>query len=180
MNLPSREECMELLKRENTPENIIRHTLVVNKIAVFLAKKLKEKGENVNIDLVDRASLLHDIKKWESIQNKTDASHGEIGENFLKDRYPEIAELVRKHMLYEVVDLKTWEEKIICYADKRVNHDKIVSLKQRFDYINKRYPPKNKKLRKKVYDKYFELEKEIFEKLDTSPDILNSSGNSHY
>ncbi|MBN2423100.1 HDIG domain-containing protein [Candidatus Woesearchaeota archaeon] len=174
MNLPTREECFELLKKEQTPENIMNHSLMINKIAVFLAKKLNEKGINVNIELVDAASLLHDVKKWEEIKNNSKTHHGIEAYNLFKHKYPELANVIKKHMLYEIIDsgLDSWEEKLVHYADRRVNHDKLVSLKQRFDYLNKRYPPKDPSKRQKVYELNIKLEKEIFFELDIEPEDL--------
>jgi len=61
MNLPNKEECEELFAKYNTPQNVIKHSKQVNKIAVWLAKKLKENNIDINIELVDYASLLHDL-----------------------------------------------------------------------------------------------------------------------
>ena len=52
---PSREECIAWLKELKMPENILAHVMQVNRIAVFIAKKLKQKGVAVDVDLVDRA-----------------------------------------------------------------------------------------------------------------------------
>ncbi|MBN1502995.1 HDIG domain-containing protein [Candidatus Woesearchaeota archaeon] len=167
MNLPSREECFELLKKEGTPKNIITHSVIVTKIAVLLATKLIEKGIKINVELVEKASLLHDIKKWDEIKKNKKATHGVDGESFLTGKYPELANLVKKHMLYEVlVGLNSWEEKIVNYADKRVNHDKIVSLKERFSYLEKRYNLKGDKDWQKVKELFYYLENEIFDRID--------------
>lgn len=143
MKLPTRKQCFELMKKYEMPENIIKHSLIVNKLSVSLAKKLKDRGEDVNIDLVDRASLLHDIGKiFEIRKTKSGGWHGEIGYKILKrEGFPEIAVITRKHVLSYFLRGKfnTWEEKIIQYADDRVNHDKIVTLNERFKYLLKRY-----------------------------------------
>ena len=79
------------------------------------------------------ASLLHDVKKL----SKSD--HVIEGYEFIKSLgFPEVAVIIRKHGLSHIDNddfmPKTWEEKIVFYADKRVNHDKIVNLDERFDY----------------------------------------------
>ncbi len=43
--------------------NVVEHSLVVNALAVYLAKKITEAGHLVDMDLVDTASILHDIAK---------------------------------------------------------------------------------------------------------------------
>jgi putative nucleotidyltransferase with HDIG domain len=172
MKPPNKKECLELLKKYNTPENIIKHSLKVNEISVFLAKKLKQKGIKIDIDLLNAGSLLHDIKKWDEIRNNKISSHGFDGYNLFKNKLPKLADVIKKHMLYQIPYLKTWEEKIVHYADRRVNHDKIVSLEKRFDYLNKRYPAIDKKKRKKIYELNKKLEKEIFSKIDIKPEEI--------
>ena len=51
MNLPTTEECFKILEEYNVPQNIIEHSLIVNKISIFLAKELKT--EDINIKLLD-------------------------------------------------------------------------------------------------------------------------------
>ncbi len=147
MHSPTTEECIALLRKHDIFENILAHTLAVNKVAMFLARKMKERGVDVDLELVNAASLLHDIGKSEEIRRKeTDrnpASHMEIGYSILKEEYSEIAAIVRKHILDDIIDTDlsqlSIEHKIIIYADKRVNHSQIVSLDERLDYIRKRY-----------------------------------------
>lgn len=167
--MPSRKECMELLE-ESVNENVVRHSLQVNKIAMFLGKKMNENGENIDLELLDRASLLHDLDKIESLEK---GNHGIIGEKKLKERgWHEIAGIVRKHVLDQIlVGLNSLEEKIVFYADKRVKHTEIVSLKERLQYIHERYGKANKQLQEKgkeIEEKLIELEKEILRKAKVS------------
>jgi len=63
--LPTREQCLQLLKKHKVleniviSENIVRHSLQVGRIAAFLAEKLKAAGEQVGVELVGRSSILH-------------------------------------------------------------------------------------------------------------------------
>ena len=67
---------------------------------------------------------------------------------------------------------QTWEEKILNYADKRVAHDKIVSLEQRRQDALKRYQ-KHKYIKvDKRHKELLELEKEIFDKIDIKPEDI--------
>ncbi|MFH0875385.1 MAG: HDIG domain-containing metalloprotein [archaeon] len=179
MNIPSRKDCMDLLMHDFPPQNIIEHSLVVNRISVFIAKKLAENGFEINVPLVDAGSLLHDVKKWHNIKHDEKANHGEEGKKFLLKNYPEVAQIVKKHMLYEIYDpgLSSWEEKIVFYADKIVNNDKIVTLKERFIYLNSRYPPKDEELRKKIFELCKELEDEICKAIGmTYSEMIGSIG----
>lgn len=67
------------------------------------------------------------------------------------------AVISKKHLL------KTLEEKIVYYADKRVKHSKIVSLKERLIDGRKRYFPSGKipKSTYRIEKKIYELEKEL-------------------
>ncbi|PIU21585.1 MAG: hypothetical protein COT15_01355 [Candidatus Diapherotrites archaeon CG08_land_8_20_14_0_20_34_12] len=170
--LPSREECIKLI-RENNPENVVKHSLIVNKIAMYLGKKLKKKGKKINLDLLDRASLLHDIDKIESLRN---GNHGVIGEKMLKEKgLHKIAKIVRKHVLDQILlGFDSLEEKIVFYADKRVVDDKIVSLDERLKYILNRYGHLNKKLQKRyseIEKKINKLEKNIFSEIKISKEL---------
>lgn len=81
------------------------------------------------------------------------------------EKYPEVAEIVKKHMLYDIIEpgLANWEEKIVYYADKIVNNNKIVTLDERFEYLNARYPPKDSNMRNKIFGLCKELEKDILD-----------------
>ncbi len=171
IKLPSRKECFNLLKKYNTPKNILKHSLAVNRFANQLANLLIVKGECINKTLVDRASLLHDIGKFEALSRG--GSHEEKGYEILKkEGFNEIANIVKKHSLFSVLNKKnapvTWEEKIVFYADKRVNEDKIVTLEERINYLKERYG-KNKKILKKIEAAeplIYQIEKELFDKIN--------------
>lgn len=206
MNLPIRKECFDIIKEYHVPTHVLRHSLAVNKLAVFLAKRLNEKGRNINVDLVDRASLLHDIvrvcdfkeldythfegpiteedrAKWEEIRTKYKGiPHEDAAYNILKEKYPELALTIKKHryiiMLDEKERPKTWEEKLVYYADMRVMHDKIMPLKERLEEGHKRnahlYGTYGTKTQTKINTAkvdllIYRLEKEIFNKAGLNP-----------
>ena len=202
MNLPTREECFELLKEYHTPEHMVRHAIGVNKVAVLIAKEMNKKGYKVNVELVDRASLLHDmlrtvdltdeqfeklkerinaesVKFWDKLRKKYKGlRHEEATYLEFKEKYPEIAAVLRNHgypIMAEPEKLKTWEEKILNYADKRVMHDEVVLLKQRFEEGHARNVENEDTLPippEEIDKNYFELEKEIFKKLDINPEDI--------
>ncbi|MBI2598383.1 MAG: HDIG domain-containing protein, partial [Candidatus Diapherotrites archaeon] len=150
MNLPSREECIGWLKELKMPANIFEHVMQVNRIAVFLAKKMRQKGIAVDVVLVDRASLVHDIDKHLTLEN---GKHGYLGKEIVQKKgYPALAEFCVTHLLTFVPENKfpSIEHKIVFYADKRVNGDQIVSLKERFEYFQKRYGSKSEGALKEI------------------------------
>ena len=165
-DLPTRRQCFEIIKEYHVPSHIVAHSLAAAKLAVFLAERLKEKGVAVNVDLVDRACLLHDIArvcdfkelnyssfeqtiteqdkaKWQQIRAKYKGiGHEDAAYEILRERYPLLALTIKRHRYMAMLDEKTrpnsWEEKLVYYADMRVMHDKIVPLKTRLKEGHKR------------------------------------------
>jgi putative nucleotidyltransferase with HDIG domain len=168
MKVPSRKDTMLLLEKYGILPNILEHSIMVNKVAVFLAKKLVDAGEQVDIAVVDRASLLHDVAKSRTLIEKTEDKHHIEAENILTaEGYPALGHVCRMHSLREIKNLKTWEEKIVNYADTRVKHSEIVSMKARIDDLTKRYNvPASERL---TYNDLLPLENEIFSKLKIKP-----------
>jgi putative nucleotidyltransferase with HDIG domain len=165
-NLPTRKECFEIIEEFHVPSHILRHSLAVAKLAVFLAERLKEKGIGVDVELLDRACLLHDIArvcdfkeldygkfdpsvteedkaKWAQIRARyAGIGHEEAAYDILKQKYPTLALTIKKHRYMAMLDEKarpdTWEEKLVYYADMRVMEDRIVPLKDRLEDGHKR------------------------------------------
>ena len=135
--IPTKEECLEILNRNKTPSNVIEHCKTVCKVAEEIAKKLIKKRLKVNKDLVIAAALLHDIERAKK-------NHVVEGAKLLKKLgFLEVSEVIRKHSLFKLFEEKnqpkTFEEKIVFYADKRAIDNKIVSLEERFDALEKKY-----------------------------------------
>jgi uncharacterized protein len=127
VNLPTKQECMHLLRiTYRVPQNIIEHSIQVNKLAVFIGQKLNEKNIFVDVDLVDRSSILHDVLKVIEIDNFLDIydpnsseriilskkdrltwlnlkekyghlSHEDAAYHIFKEKYPELALIIKKH-----------------------------------------------------------------------------------
>ena len=140
MRIPSRENCYRLIREMHMMENIVRHSLQVCRVAELLVQQLGENGRTLNRDLVQAAALLHDITKTRSLT--TGEKHSESGCDLLVDRgYTEVGDIVRQHVkldTYFESDTPS-EAEIVNYADKRVLHDRIVSLDERMAYILERY-----------------------------------------
>ena len=206
-----------MLKKYHVPSHIVNHCKTVSKLGVFLAQRLKEKGIKVNVEQVDRACLLHDIAricdikesdygsftrnvseedkaKWNQIRQKYyNLGHEDAAYEILKEKYPILALIIKKHrymtMLSETKRPKSWEEKLVYYADMRVMHDKIVSLKVRLEDGHKRNTRRyetnsnNNVNRNKVDSLIYQLEKEIFEKIGLEPteitnELIDSYGHN--
>ena len=168
-NLPTRKECLAIIREYHVALHILKHSLGTAKLGGFLAQKLKEKGIAVDVDLVDRACLLHDIvricdfkesnysrfkhpvteqdkAKWKQLRTRyKEIPHEDVAYELLKEKYPVLAQTIKKHrytaLLNENERPNTWEEKLVYYADKRVMHDRIVPLKERLQEAHKRNVP---------------------------------------
>ena len=172
--LPTEQQCRELMIKYNNPENIIAHCRKVSETAVFIAKKLQEKGEKINISLLKTAALLHDLDKLETRTPETIENHGELTREILiKEGLPEeIGEVIRNHRAELLLskEYPNWESKLLVYADTRCDGDKIVSISERIDIVKKRYPHLTQypELKQRV----LKLEQEIFSKLDIKPEDI--------
>ena len=157
MIIPTKEECLKILKENNVPDNVIAHSKKVHEVAMKLCDMLDKKGVNSNKDLVIAAALLHDVAKL------TKGDHVINGSELVKSLgFPEVARIISRHGLAHLDDEelqpKSTEEKIVFYADKRVSNDRFVSLEDRFKYIKERYKSKN-------IDDEFKFTKEIEKEL---------------
>ncbi len=162
MNVPTQEQIDELWKKYEVSERLKIHLTAVTKIAVFLAEKLKEKGILVNVEAVRAGAMLHDIDKILTLKT---GKHGEVGRNILNEEgFPEMARIAWFHSVDKglMKDL-SWEEKLVRYSDARCNEGDIISVKERFEYVNKRYPPPDPEMRKKGEEDDIALEKEMSE-----------------
>jgi putative nucleotidyltransferase with HDIG domain len=143
--IPSESECLELLSELNLPSAVINHSVAVKNFALDTAESLSVKGHSINKPLIAAAALLHDVMKVDA-----QVCHGIEGGEFLRTKgFHEVAGVVEKHCLNNLFDPdlvpKSQEEKLLMYADLRINAGSIVSLDDRFEYIRKRYRPKDEK-----------------------------------
>lgn len=135
--IPNKKECLEILKRNKTPSDVIKHSKAVCKVAEKIADKLIKNGIKINKRLVIAAALLHDVERGKDM-------HVVRGIALLKKLgYPEVAGVIKKHSLYKLEiknhQPKKLEDKIVFYADKRCIGNKIVGLKKRFKALEKHY-----------------------------------------
>ena len=138
VKIPTKEECIGLLRKNNVPDNIIAHLMAVCDVSMKICDVLQKRKIKVNRELVAAAAMLHDIKKLQPGEHEIE------GANYVSSLgYAEVAVLIKKHGLKHCHEggfsPKTWEEKIVFYADKRVNGNEVVSVNERFEYIKQRY-----------------------------------------
>jgi uncharacterized protein len=171
--LPSYNQCLELMEAHGMLPNIREHSFAVMRVALFLGEALTEAGFDLYLPLVETGALLHDIGKTACL--RTLNNHAEYGAAILDNLgYPQVAQVVREHVHLhgDISDSKPLREaELVNYADKRVLHDMVVTLEDRFADLKVRYGRtpealvriKATKIRARV------LEEKIFASLDLEP-----------
>ena len=173
MNL---QDIHQLYKECHTPLHVQKHMEMVAKIATHMAKKIHENGHKIDVKKVRDLALIHDLMKaitfknitpktfiknptkqdlqmWEKWKKKYNGSDIEATSNILKAKKEiYLSEAVMSQQFDAITSkkypLKTLEEKIVYYADKRVAHTEFVSLKIRLQEGYKRYNGNKKKSQK--------------------------------
>jgi putative nucleotidyltransferase with HDIG domain len=158
-------------------ENIIDHSIAVARVALFLSIKLNRKGYRIDLPLVESAALLHDLTKTECLRTKED--HALTGSRLLKGMgYERIGDVVAEHihLSKEMDPSRISEEEVVNYADKRVQHDRIVSLEERFEDLKGRYGKSERALEllEGLRRATLEIERKIFSILKIDPDHLQA------
>ena len=154
------------------PHHICRHSLMVTEVALFLGRLLNANGSNLNLDLVEAAALLHDIGKQQCLEQGGD--HAVLGARMLEGiAHPAIAGIVSEHIHLEWAQIAAplTESVLVNYSDKRVKHDQVVSIEERYHDLIARYA-RSLTQRQRLLDKlnlYLELEKSIFRHLNIKP-----------
>ncbi len=175
--IPTRDDCLKLMGQHEMLDHIIDHSIEVAKVALFLSMELNKRGQQIDLHLVEAAALLHDLTKTECLRTKED--HAQTGSKLLKGMgYKRVGEVVAEHIqLSKGQDPSSVsEEEVVNYADKRVQHDRIVSLEERFNDLEERYG-KNKRAFEQLEQlkkSTFEIETKIFSILEITPEDLQT------
>lgn len=155
-------------------ENIKAHSIVVEKVATLIARELQNNGNAVSLQRVTAGALMHDIGKTLCLNSSGD--HAAMGRSICLDNdLHEIADIVGEH-----VRLKNYgpsssigDIEVVYYADKRVNHDVIVSLDERLAYLIVRYGRNEEYICNRIrgnFERCRALEKRLFTKLSFGPE----------
>lgn len=177
MRIPSTNECYQLINEMKMLDNIMDHSMQVYRVAIFLIDHMVTDEVNLNRGLIRASAMLHDVTKTRSLTTKE--NHVTTGAQFLYDRgYHEVGDIVRQHTCldeYFSSELPS-ESEIVNYADKRVRHDKIVSLKERMNYLIETYgnEPESQRRYRSLWEKSKELEKKLFRYIPFSPEELET------
>ncbi|MDK2955537.1 MAG: hypothetical protein PWQ57_1033 [Desulfovibrionales bacterium] len=139
--VPSEEECLAICKAFDMPAHILRHSQTVARVASCLASRAVQAGLDVDEQAVRASALLHDLAKGYTIQYG--GHHSQLGGAWVQDltHNPQIAQGVIHHVYwpFEVDPRRYFLPLAVGYADKRVRHDVIVTLTERFEDLFVRY-----------------------------------------
>jgi len=130
--LPSRSEALNYLAKSGCSRSVIEHCKIVSKFAVKVGRAFEKKGVKVDLQLIEVGALIHDIGR-----SKTHTvDHALVGAQIARSfGLPNsIVKIIERHagggIPKEEAKLLGWpmrdylpetlEEKIVCYADKRV------------------------------------------------------------
>jgi uncharacterized protein len=150
--LPSREQALYFLHKSGCSANVIKHCETVAELALEIAKICKEKGLNINLELVEIGALLHDIGR-----SKTHSVHhaiigAEIAESLGLPK--SVISIIKRHVgggitareakrlgwPKDVYIPLTMEEKIVSYADKLVEGSRRVPIERTIENFSKELP----------------------------------------
>lgn len=178
--IPSSEEALNILHIMGCSKRVISHCKAVSTLSVNFAKECEKRGLKINIKLVEVGALLHDIGR-----SKThDINHAIVGGQIAKSlNLPKsIVSIIECHigggissdeakkLGLPVKDYfpETLEEKIVAYADKLLEGNKIVPIKRTVKNLTKKLGAAHPAI-----DRIIKLHKEL------SPMIGDSNSNSY-
>ena len=138
--LPSREQAIAILQKNQCPPKVIEHCQAVAALALELAKQIEAKNHKINLQLVEIGALLHDIGR-----SKTHTvDHAIVGAKLAeKVNLPQpVVSIIKRHVgagiTAEEAQWLGWpednyipqtiEEKIVSYADKLIDNSKRIPV----------------------------------------------------
>lgn len=188
-----------------TPMHVRAHCKQVAKVALQIGQALVQKNILINLNLLNTAGLLHDMarvcdfqaldrtkfhepiseekwNKWIGLREQfAGMHHADIACGALvEDGYNKTAEVIRLHNSLSIVEepekFSVLEIAIVFYADKRVKHDEIVDLAERFrdgfERHGRENSPELKAKFEEVEKQTFELEKQLFSLIDLKSEAI--------
>jgi HD superfamily phosphodiesterase len=171
--LPDIQTCFGWYMELGATHTLFSHVQNVAAIAYQIGLWLEQSGLIVNPLLAHRGGLTHDLSK---LQEQSGKNHAILAAEFLESKKQfKLAEIARRHLIGDLVSdetkPQTWEEKIVNYADKLSEGNTIVSIDERLEALQQRYPDFAAKIKKNTpFVKA--LENEIITALRTMPDKL--------
>lgn len=147
--LPTRQIALKLLSKSRCSRRVIEHCKTVASLAVQIAKACKEKGLNVDVQLVEIGALLHDIGR----SRTHTVDHVVVGAEIARTLGlpSSVVSIIERHAgggidIDEAKRLgwpiksylpQTMEEKIVCYADKLIDGERRVRIERTIRKLSK-------------------------------------------
>lgn len=151
--LPTRGQALNFLRQCGCRENVVRHVEAVSQLAVEIAEACKEKGYNVDLELVEIGGLLHDLGR-----SKTHTvHHAVIGAEIARSLglSEKVMSIIKRHVGGGITAREakklgwpkdiyvplTLEEKIIAYSDKLIKGSRRVPIEKTIEQLSDELPP---------------------------------------
>lgn len=150
--LPTREQALHILHKSGCLRNVIKHCEAVANLAVEIAEICKEKGLNVDLQLVEIGAILHDIGRAKTHS----VHHAIIGAEMAKlyGLPNPVISIIKRHVGGGITQSearklgwpkdtyipKTLEEKIVSYADKLIEGSHRVPIEVTLAKFSKELP----------------------------------------
>jgi len=177
MQIPTTLQCRRIMVQMQMPAHILAHSQQVARVALWLCDRLNAEACRLDRDLIESAGLLHDITKARSFTTGED--HAASGQSYLTGLgFAEVGRIVAQHVKLDRFDplAPITAAEIVNYSDKRVLHDRIVSLDERMAYILARYGGDDPVRRRRISSLWQEsraLEAKLFDGLDCGPEAID-------
>lgn len=177
LTLPGWSTCIDWLAAQGATHYLLQHVQLVAAVAYQLAQWLRASGVSVDPLLAHRGGLLHDLMKPHELKESgRHRDHGVLAaENLAARGQPALGEIARRHPLFCIFtdDRRpvTWEQKLVYFADKLVEHGQISPLEIRVQALRLRYPQDADRIQACAPEVYA-LQDEICSLLQFSPDDL--------
>lgn len=138
---PSEDQCLGWWDRYEMPEHIRAHSRKVALVTGFVAKAGQRRGLPVCVETAHASALLHDLAKFYCITHG--GNHSQLGGAWTMalTGNPVLAQGVMHHVYWPfAVDIERFFVPLaVLYGDKRVSHDRIVPIEERFNDLLTRY-----------------------------------------
>ena len=143
LRLPDVPACLAWLAEQGASDGLVRHVRLVAAIAFRLAELLRWAGEAADPLLAHRGGLLHDLAKDSA--SSAGLLHDDLAGQLLRARgFPDLARIAERHPVWALTDPtdcpETWEEKLVCYADRLADGGRLVGIEARMAGLVKRRP----------------------------------------
>jgi uncharacterized protein len=147
--LPNREQAIELLQKNHCSPQVIHHCIAVADLAVETALKLKAKGMDVDVELVEAGALLHDLGRSKCHTVDHSVVGAQIAETLgLPDA---VIKIIKRHVGAGITTNEAqvlgWpkdiyvpqsiEEKIVAHADKLIDHSQRTPIEVEIKRLQK-------------------------------------------